>query len=52
MCADCGGPCVNGPDETGNLCEECCADRDAWADAYQTRMAKAALPVTVRKGVA
>jgi hypothetical protein len=42
-CADCGTPCRNDPDETGNLCEECCRDRDQWAAAYQVRMAKAPL---------
>jgi hypothetical protein len=43
LCTDCGQTCVNGPDETGALCEECCEDRDRWAVAYQVRMAKADL---------
>lgn len=51
-CTDCDQAFVNQPDETGNLCEECCADRDAHTDALELRMVKARLKPETRREVA
>jgi hypothetical protein len=44
-CTDCGRIYVNGPDQTGALCDECADERDRHSSALQIRMAKAALAV-------
>lgn len=37
-CSDCDREFRNRPDETGALCEDCCADRDAHTDALELRL--------------
>lgn len=51
-CTDCGLVFTNRPDESGALCEECAADRDAHTDALEIRMAKVRLQPHARKEVA
>lgn len=40
-CSDCHEDFHKGRDDVGNLCDACCARRDAHTDALQLRMAKA-----------
>lgn len=47
-CTDCGLVFINQPDETGALCEECCADRDAHTDALELRFRMAKVEPRVR----
>lgn len=48
-CADCGDTYWKGPDDSDSYCDGCRAQRDAWADALEIRMAKARLPEADRK---
>lgn len=46
-CDDCGIDFSRAKHDPGGWCDACCALREAWADAYEIRMAKATLPNSV-----